>query len=435
MRIRRSVRQRGRDRTPRLVYANDAGEVFDHPHLEFTVRSGDTIQCCDLGDLIPLPRNSRLFTMPKRAAVGWDARSGGFIGCDLGDAVAAFPPPGYTRTVLPAAKRREGAEVLPLWAYSAVAWMDDQFWIAAIQVDDNPRWNPDNYDDNDLTPAVEARLAEFPENSVWDQLARCAIDYHCFAAKNAFLGRWELPMPVSPACNASCVGCISLQPEGSCEASHERVLAVPSVDDIVEVAVPHLESAELPIVSFGQGCEGDPILQAPIIERAIRRIRDRIQRGTINMNTNASKPRAIERLVNAGLDSLRVSLNSAVPSTYSSYYRPRGYSFDDVRESARIAKELGAYVSLNYLSFPGVNDRPSELDALLRFVEEARIDLIQMRNLSIDPDEYWQALSLPPEPGIGVRAWMQRVREAHPHIEFGYFNRPVRSTLEPHHVV
>jgi len=415
-----------RSRLPRLVYADAKGRIYDHPTLLAAGRTGDQILLPDAEEWIPLPPHSRLFTMPGRKPVGVERDGSRFVVLDGALAVAAFPEPGYTRTLLPATLVEAHPPILPLWAYTAVGWREGRFWIPAIYVDDNPRWNPANYDDHEVVPAVRAKLEAFPENAVWDQLARCAIDYHCFAAKNAFLGRWELPLPTSPVCNADCVGCLSFQPEGSCAASHERVLAAPTPEEIVEVAVPHLETAEFPIVSFGQGCEGDPILQTPILEKAIRAIRQRTARGTINMNSNASKPHLIERLAKAGLDSIRISLNSALPSTYTRYYRPRGYTFHDVLESARVAKENGLHVALNYLMFPGVNDRPSEMDALCEFLHKTRVDQIQMRNLSIDPDLYWNALALPPESPVGFRVWMAHIRQSFPTIAFGYYNRPVR---------
>jgi hypothetical protein len=60
--------------------------------------------------------------------------------------------------------------------------------------------------------------------------------YHCFAAKNIFVGRWEAPLPTSPTCNARCVGCLSLQ-EGECPASQDRIQFVPTPEEI-EAAVP-----------------------------------------------------------------------------------------------------------------------------------------------------------------------------------------------------
>ena len=141
-------------------------------------------------------------------------------------------------------------------------------------------------------------------------------------------------------CNARCVGCISLQPSEKCSATQDRIRFVPTPTEIAEVAVPHLQKADRAIVSFGQGCEGEPLLQADTLEKAIVAIRKKTDRGTINLNSNASLPKAIKRLSAAGLDSLRVSLNSAQEHFYSPYYRPNGYAFSDVLESIRVLLAL-----------------------------------------------------------------------------------------------
>ena len=64
----------------------------------------------------------------------------------------------------------------------------------------------------------------------------------------------------------------------------------------------------------------------------------RTSRGRVNLNTNGSRPGVVARLVEAGLDSIRVSLNSAVERTYNAYYRPIGYRLGDVVES------IGVYI-------------------------------------------------------------------------------------------
>ena len=130
-----------------------------------------------------------------------------------------------------------------------------------------------------------------------------------------------------------------------------------------------------------------------------------------------------------------MSLNSAVPTTYTRYYRPRGYEFPDVLESARVAKEYGLHVALNFLMFPGVNDRPSETGALCEFMHKTGVDQIQMRNLSIDPELYWNALALLQEPAMGIRAWMSHISGFFPKVAFGYYNRPVRAEKESEHAV
>jgi pyruvate-formate lyase-activating enzyme len=295
--------------------------------------------------------------------------------------------------------------------------------VAAAQVDRNNQWDPDHFDDRLLDPLVRKALIKYPGNRLYEQLSRCAVDYHCFAAKNLFFGRWEAPLPTSPVCNSRCLGCISLQeaPE-CCPSSQERLTFVPSVEEICEVAIPHLQKAENAIVSFGQGCEGDPILQADTICAAVKEMRRATSRGTINFNSNASIPAAVDRLAEAGIDSIRISLNSTQESFYNAYYRPRGYLFADVMESVRRARKAGLFTMLNYLVFPGITDREEEIASLLALVQEAEVDLVQLRNLCIDPVMYWQAMGVSGE-GIGMRAMMDRVKSAVPRLQYGYFNR------------
>ncbi len=37
---------------------------------------------------------------------------------------------------------------------------------------------------------------------------------------------------------------------------------------------------------------------------------------------------------------------------------------------------------------PGLNDERKEVDELCRFIEETRIDMIQWRNIALDPEYY-----------------------------------------------
>ena len=142
------------------------------------------------------------------------------------------------------------------------------------------------------------------------------------------MGRWECPIPCSPACNSNCIGCISLQPEDEViESSQDRLAFKPSVGEIVEYTVEHLQNAPFPIVSFGQGCEGEPLLMWETIKEAIYQIRQFTDKGSININTNGSMPYAVKALCEAGLDSIRVSTNSVQESIYTPYYRPNNYVF------------------------------------------------------------------------------------------------------------
>jgi len=423
----------GMKRTFLAVVADAKGEVFEHPELLLAGMSGDAVVRPKGEELIPLPEGSRLFTIPGASAIGFDPKSGKTTlvdrlpkrwGGGRIQAVSTFLTPGYTRTLLPAADYRCKSTTLPLWSYTAVGWCveEQRFYAAAVQVDRNQQWRPEHFDDRELDPLVRQRLAELPDNRLLEQLARCAIDYHCFAAKNLFFRRWEAPLPVSPACNARCVGCISLQEADCCPASQERLTFVPTVAELCEVAVPHLAEAENAIVSFGQGCEGDPILQAATVCAAVRAMRQATQRGTVNFNSNASLPEAIGPLAEAGIDSIRVSLNAAQAHLYDAYYRQVGYQFADVVEALRRAKRNGLFTMLNYLVFPGVTDRREEVDALKVLISEIGVDLIQMRNLSLDPTLYLDTLGIRGR-GIGMVAMLHELKAEFPRLQFGYFNR------------
>ncbi len=422
------------------VVADVQGEVFEHPDLLMAGMNGTQVVAPLAAEMIPMPEGSRLFTIPQTPPVGYDRRSGQQLTTDrlpkkwgggAIQAVSAFLTPGYTRTLLPAADYQRKGMTLPLWSYTAVGWCveEERFYVAAVQVDRNSQWQPDHFDDRKLDPLVRKALKANPDNRLLDQLARCALDYHCFAAKNLFFRRWEAPLPTSPTCNSRCVGCISLQESDCCPASQERLTFVPTVEELCAVAVPHLKEAQNAIVSFGQGCEGDPILQAEVICAAVREMRRATARGTINFNSNASLPDAVDRLAAAGVESIRVSLNSAREPFYNAYYRPRGYRFADVVESLRRAKRAGLYTMLNYLVFPGVSDRPDEIEALAGLVEEVGVDMIQMRNLSLDPVLYLTALGVTGQ-GVGMLEMLKWHKARFPKLQYGYFNR-TRETFFP----
>jgi pyruvate-formate lyase-activating enzyme len=420
---------------PSLILSNPEGKVFNHPDLKLAGQSGDRLALPYPSELIPLPMGSQLFTLPGRIPIGWDEGRKSFILSEtmrMGrkevdcTAVAAFLPPGYIRTLLPATQLRASAFTLPLWAYSSVGWKDGRFWATGLLIDPDPHWNP-KYFKNDrlLKRNVHTVLKKNPKNRLFYQLAKCALEYHCFAAKNVFFRRWECPLPTSPICNAECIGCISLQPSECCPASQERIRFVPTSGEVLDVALPHLEKAEDAIVSFGQGCEGEPLVQWRVLERSIRQMREQTDRGTINLNTNGSFPKRVKKLVEAGLDSIRVTLNSPHPKYYRRYHRPRGYSFREVVDSMILAKEKGIYTSINLLVFPGFTDRGKEVEGLIGFIRKTHLDLIQMRNLNIDPDLYLKVVGR--GEGMGISKMVDILKKEFPSLQFGYFNRTKES--------
>jgi pyruvate-formate lyase-activating enzyme len=195
---------------------------------------------------------------------------------------------------------------------------------------------------------------------------------------------------------------------------------------MAEVAIRHLVSATGRVmVSFGQGCEGEPLLRWREIEEAIRLVRARTRRGSLHANTNGSLPDALARLVEAGLDSVRISLNSASPDLYAAYYRPVGYGLAEVERSIQAARSRGAYVALNLLTFPGVTDRRGEVERLCALVARAGVDQVQTRPLAIDPDVY---LDIARErgaggPALGIRSLVGSLRRARPGLVVGNFSR------------
>lgn len=420
-------------RLPKMLYADKKGNIFDHPYLNMAGMNGTEVVLPEGLELIPLPEDSKLFTMPFMPPIAWHSRKKTFeIVTELKEgrrsqpiqAVAAFMAPGYLRTLLPACDYSNKKTHLPLWSYTAVGWDEERecFVVAATKVDNNQNWNPVNYDDRTLDPLVRQRLKEMPGNRLIEQLSRCAVDYHCFAAKNLFYRRWEAPLPTSPICNSNCLGCISLQPSDCCPSNHDRISFVPTPDELCEIAVPHLNEAEQAMVSYGQGCEGDPILQADTIAEATMRMKRSTSRGTINFNSNGSMPESVQMLCDAGMDSFRFSMNSVREDVYNRYYRPKGYTFANVRQSVVTAKKNGRFTMINYLVSPGVSDAPEEVDALLKFVGETGLDMIQMRNLSIDPDYYNKQIGVSGG-GIGMYQLLQRLKQEFPKLQFGYYNR------------
>ncbi len=418
---------------PRLLFATPDGKVLEHPRLEAVVRSGDDVLAAS-EQPIALPPHGKLVHLPGRLPVGLDPESGRVEVLDevkLGrkrvrpDAVAAVLPPGYTRTFLPAEIRVEGP-ALPQWAYTAVGWEEPGPVVWALRTDRRTHWDPDRFTTPELPRLVEERLAELPGNPVVEQLRRCALEYRCFTAQNLFYRRDEAGLPSSSTCNARCLGCISERRSGGPESSMQRLEAPPSAEALAQAGTRHLEAARGRVmVSFGQGCEGEPLTRAPVLADAIARIRARTARGSININTNASLTEGLERMLAAGLDAVRVSLNSADPKLYAAYYSPVGYGLGEVRRSLAAARAAGAYVALNLLILPGVTDRLGEVEKLVELIVEHRVQQVQARSLCIDAEQY---LAVAREVGaggepVGVRNMLQLFQREAPWLVVGNFAR------------
>lgn len=424
------------DEIPSLVYANQKGEIKNFPEIHMAGRSGDFNFKPALEDLIPLPEGSELFLLPDRLPIGISPENDSPVLLDhdpdapgeIIQAVAAFMAPAHTAIHTAAYEPvRSDLAPLPLFAYTAVGWHDGKFWVSAFRSDSDCRQDARSFDNEKIKRKTIQKLAKNPKNRLIQHLGKCCLTYGCPAARNYFLGRWEAPLPTSPICNARCIGCISLQPSGCCPATQDRINFVPKVSEISGIAVPHLKQAQQAVVSFGQGCEGEPLMQASTLEKAIRSIRSKTECGTINLNSNASMPGQVKLLAEAGLDSLRVSLNSARESCHTSYYRPVNFSFADVLKSIDTMKQADKFVSLNYFILPGFTDDPDEFAALCKLIADHQPDLIQLRNLNMDPDWYLDTVKYRPNQApMGISTWLAELKGLFPALRFGYFNPSLR---------
>ena len=420
---------------PHLVMADERGNIYDDPDLLMVCRRGAQWGLPRPDELIPLPEESEFFLLPGRKAVGLDPETG-LITPPEGEAplaVAAFAAPGYTISAHPAYESDEKSPLLPLFAYGAVGYARGRFYICARRVDTEPRQIFSNIGRGRIEQGARGLLRDYPQNRLIRHIMdNCVARYDCPAARNFALGRYEAPLPSSRSCNASCIGCISAQEKDSPIQSTPqcRLAFTPSPEEIAEVMRIHSgRETRTPIYSFGQGCEGDPLMNPDLLVESVRQFRAGEGPGTVNCNTNASRTDAVIRLAKAGLTSMRVSLNSARAELYNRYYRPSGYSFDDVRASIREARSRGVWVSLNLLVFPGVTDTEEELDALAHLVGENGVSMIQWRNLNIDPEWYFKLMSggegpekLELSPSMGLTSFMKRLKKLCPWLRYGYFN-------------
>lgn len=402
------------------VHSNRKGDVFVGE--EYTAAAFDGLRAVPLEDTVPLPSGATLMALDSRRAQAFDARGRLRTLARERWALGALLPTGYTRTHFPAYADEPALPDLPLFGYTAVGMLEGELRVAAIRLDAAPEWEPSAFNRPDLRARVNEALGRYPSNRVLRQLARCAREYGCYTAQNIFYGRWEGALPVSPACNAHCVGCISLQ-EGDTAAPQERFRFAPTAEEIAEIAIAHLESPDGTMISFGQGCEGEPLLAAREVADAIRRVRARTSRGVIHLNTNASLPSQLRRLIEAGLQSIRVSTISAIAKTYEAYYRPDNYRWADVRRSLHLAGERGLALNINLLVLPGLTDRPEEVDAFVALLDELPAGVVQLRNLNADPRRalatFEAARTL-----LGVRGAIARYRREAPHFALGSFTRP-----------
>jgi len=387
-----------------LVYCDERARIY-YDDTQVPLADGGIVREVESAELIEVPEGTVEMLLPARrplTTAGPPSRRFAF---------AVILPAGYTRLLVPAYVEDRGAPALPLFGYTFACVFDDRLHVAAMRTDEDENWQPRHFAAGELERLVDQRVAQDPGNRVLRQVALCSREYGCFTAQNVFLERGEAALPVSPKCNARCVGCISEQEDDAgLPAPQTRIAFETTSDELARVGIHHLERVADGIVSFGQGCEGEPLLRSIVIAQAIEAIRARRSNGTVNLNTNGSMPDALERCIDAGLQAVRVSLNSFRQRVYAAYYRPLGYGLDDVLASVRLAVRRGLRVSLNLLTHPGVTDDEEEVAAMEAFLREVPVAMVQTRTLNIDPHWYFETVGRPKR-AVGMRAAIARIRE------------------------
>ena len=395
------------DRSGRLVVASDYAAAFF-----------DGVTTRTLTDAVRLPSDAEVVPLSGNAAVGVDraGRTQALGGARW--AVGAVAPAGLLRTGLPACAADGATPVAPR-PYAAVGAGDDgELVVAAIPVDADAPAPPAV---GDLSDRITAALRERPSNRLLRQLARCAREYRCRAAANAFASRDDCALPVGAAANEQSLEGVSLR--DLADAAPTDVAAFkPSSDEIAEVAISHLERGGT-MGTFGRACEGEPLLAVRAIEGAAVAIRGGTSRGTLHLETNGSDPTAMRRLADAGLDSMAIRLVSARADTYEAIHRPSGYRFADVR--AGIAAGSAAALSLHVLVLPGLFDREAELEAFAALAGELpRASAVVLSDLAVDPS---RASRIAPRggPPMGVAQAVAALRERFPGLRFASRSRPL----------
>jgi pyruvate-formate lyase-activating enzyme len=416
------------------VVADSAGQIFELKGYAAVGMAGSELTPLKFTDTRKTPFGSELMFLPERRPILYHIQKNRFETLEKNPyqpaeaifPVAVFNSPGYVATLISGYREKRGVTPLPLFSYGAVGWDRGTFRSAVIQVDRERRQDLRLMKEKDVYSGVKKMRKKIPENRLRQHLEKCAMTYGCPAGKNFFLGRFEAPLPTAETCNARCLGCLSLQTDQEISCSQERIGFTPSPEEIAEIALTHINRVKRSIVSFGQGCEGDPLLAATVIEPAIRLIRAQTDQGTIHMNTNGSLPSVVRQLCAAGLDSIRVSINSMRSACYNTYFRPKGYTFADVMESLCTAKKNGKHVAINYLNLPGFTDTPEEIDSLGIFLNKNIAHMIQWRNMNFDPVKYWRIMNRAAFSGkpMGMNNMLQKIHRFFPQIKHGYFNPP-----------
>jgi len=271
--IKKKDQEKSRKNNKNLVtalVADRKGRIFELDGYAAVGMAGSSLVPLRVDNTINMPYGGELMFLPDRKPVAYNIeknefetlRENPYVSGEPLFPVAAFNSPGYVISYVSAYKEDNGAGYLPLFSYGAVGWLNGKYRSSIVQVDKERRQDLRLMKQKDVIYGINKMRKKMPSNRLREHLEKCALQYGCPAGKNFFLGRYEAPLPTSGYCNASCLGCISLQTTGEIPNSQDRISFTPSPEEIAEVALEHIKKVKRSVVSFGQGCEGDPLMKA-----------------------------------------------------------------------------------------------------------------------------------------------------------------------------
>ena len=400
------------DRSGRLVVAAD-----------YAAAMSDGSSVGPLAHAIRLPTGTDVVQLPGRTGLGLD-RTGHARELGAGRfGVGAIVPIGYLRMALPAYEEDLAAPPLKSRAYAAVgADADGELVVSAVALDPDAG-EADGRATPDLLARITATQRDHPSSRVLRQLARCAKDYRCRAAANAFLGRHDCALPVAASRNERPPEVLVLSDDADASPTEPAAFR-PAPEELAEAGARHLEGGGT-VVAFGRACEGEPLLAVRLIEAAISAIRQRTRVGSIHLETNGSVPTALRRLCDAGLDSVAVRLASARAETYEVLHRPEGFRFADVRASIAVSIAAKVSVALRVLTLPGLTDRARELDALVGLAGDLPPESsLILCGLAADPQRALRIAEGADAP-VGMERMLDRLRTDAAHLRIVALPRPL----------
>ena len=359
---------------------------------------------------IALPVGAPVVPLPDRAGLGLDRRA---LPRSLGPArlaVAAILGRGYVRTHLPAIDAAGDTAPLEPLPYAAIAAdARGELVVAAIRLSEDPVSAPVDA----VGAAISRRLRDEPSNRLLRQLARCAREYGCAAARNAFLGRDECALPLGAPANDDAAPLVALRRREERAPLAPIAIKVPAADAIA-VAVAHLGSGGTS-VSFGHACEGEPLGVIRDVAEVTAGIRAAGSTGEIVLRTSGSSAIALGRAAEAGVDRVAVRIASADGPMYERVHRPNGFRWTDVRATLREAVARRLAITVDLLALPGLTDRASEVGALLALLGELPAGTeVRLADLAADP--YALLARLPAGATIGIATVLDRLRADAAHV-------------------